>query len=77
MCQHTENGGRMEVWKNGTELSSDLPNSHFALNYERMLYPKFLIIGNRAVYQSTVGPGEASPLILPNFNNFRLIHFDP
>ena len=76
MGQHTENDGRMEVWKKGTELSSDLPNFHFALNYERMLYLKFLIIGDGAICQSTVGPGEASPLVLPNFNNLCLIHLN-
>ena len=76
MCQHTENNERMEVWENGTELSSDLPNFHFALNYERMLYAKFLIIGDGAICQSTVGPCETSSLVLPNFNNFCLIHLN-
>ena len=32
-----------------------------------------LIIGDRAICQSTVGPCESSALILSNFNNLRLI----
>ncbi len=35
-----------------------------------------LIIGDRAVCQSAIGPGEASALFLTNFNNLCLIYLN-
>lgn len=37
----------------------------------------FLIIGDGAIRQSTVRPGETSTRFLSDFNNLCLIHFNP